>query len=388
MKKPALLVLATLISFSSIAINGILVKTIDGSFEDKWNKTISLETPKLIDCNSVYKDQIFYLAAIAWDFGVNKNNFASVNYSIKILKPDGSIYFEQKDLPFLKGKVENINHLQMSETVLTINFKETDDFGEYKIDLRIFDEVSSKTKDINASIFLKELPSYKLLEIKGEEALNKWFEKYYESPKPETALSYFLFYCKSSLSKDDNSFLPIFSMFLEIVRKNKFIHNQILDSYEEQDERTKIFLIYLIYYSEIGQDDFFSNLQGIEKAAYTEIKNTTFPELYGEIIDASQLDMLWATFFASGSYKPILKLIQTLEYSKYQGSLDKYKTSNKTEEDRQKAIKNSIYNSLVWSFASNCKQHELVKSYSNWALKYEELSDIQRSELKKIMDSL
>jgi hypothetical protein len=88
---------------------------------------------------------------------------------------------------------------------------------------------------------------------------------------------------------------------------------------------------------------------------------------------------------ASGSYKPILKLIQTLDYTKYQGDLDKYKKSKQTEEDRQKAINNAIYNSLVWSLKSNCNQHELVLSYCKWANQYEKLTDAQGDELKKII---
>jgi hypothetical protein len=67
------------------------------------------------------------------------------------------------------------------------------------------------------------------------------------------------------------------------------------------------------------------------------------------------------------------------------GDLDKYKKSKQTEEDRQKAINNAIYNSLVWSLKSNCNQHELVLSYCKWANQYEKLTDAQGDELKKII---
>ncbi|MDD4971271.1 MAG: hypothetical protein PHT07_17720 [Paludibacter sp.] len=88
---------------------------------------------------------------------------------------------------------------------------------------------------------------------------------------------------------------------------------------------------------------------------------------------------------ANGGYQPILKLIQTLDYSKYQGDIDKFKKSKQTSEDRQKAINNAIYNSLVWSLSSNCKQHVLVKEYCDWAVEFEKLSAIQKDELKKIL---
>jgi hypothetical protein len=95
--------------------------------------------------------------------------------------------------------------------------------------------------------------------------------------------------------------------------------------------------------------------------------------------------MLWGTFTASGSYEPILKLIQTLDYEKYQGALDNFKKSKQTEEDRNLALKNAIYNALVWSMKSNARQHELVKAYLVWALNNETLSEIQKTELKNLM---
>ncbi len=388
MKKLTLLIFIVLSSFSSFAINGLLVKTIDNSFQEKWYKTISSDVPKFIENQKVFKNQTFYITAIAWEFELDNNSSANVNYSIKVLKPDGSVHFEQDQLPLLNGKIENKDLFQMSEAILKISFEEVDSFGDYKIEVRIFDQISTKSKVINTSILLQELPSYDSLIIEKEEEFLKWFEKYYESPKPETALSYFLFYSQSSLAENDNSFLPIFSIFLEIFSTNKFLYNQILDSYSEQDEITKTYLIYLLHYSELGTEEFFNKLEGIEEQVYTEIKGSKLPELYGEITDPSQLDMLWATFSANGSYKPILKLIQTLEYSRFQGSLDKFEASDQTEEDRQKAINNAIYDSLIWSFKSNCNQDKLVKSYSKWALQYENLSDIQKSELKKILDSL
>ena len=139
-------------------------------------------------------------------------------------------------------------------------------------------------------------------------------------------------------------------------------------------------------YSNIGTTDFFNGLEGDEKDTYLKIKASPLTDFYETISDPSQLDMLWGTFSASGSYQTILKLVQTLDYTKYQGYLDKFKESKQTSDDRQNAINNAIYNSLVWSLKSNCKQHQLVKQYCDWALLYENLSNVQKEELKAILN--
>ena len=103
-----------------------------------------------------------------------------------------------------------------------------------------------------------------------------------------------------------------------------------------------------------------------ENETYQKILTERLPDPYGEINNPSQLDMLWGIFLASGSYKPIIKIVNTLELSEYKGYLNKYKTSDKAEDDRKKAIYDTIYQAANWSLKSNCSQYSLVKDYCNY----------------------
>lgn len=385
MRKIGFLILFMTIVPNMFAIDGLLIKTIDYTFKDKWDNTKSTHTPKISTCDTVFKRQYFFITAIAADYKLNKENMADVFYSIKITKPDNSIYFSQENLPLINRKISDSNNLQMSDAVLKICFEENDVFGKYKIHISIIDKIDNKSKNIESQIVLAELPTYDHIKVNNENDFMKWFDKYYENPTPESALSYYLYYSQNSISDNESNFWPIFSGFSEIIKNNIYLWPSIVKCYNNQDLKTKIYLLYLITYTNIGTDDFFNSLIGEEKASYLKIKESTMPDIYGTINDPSQLDMLWGTFMASGSYKPILKLIQTLEYNKFQGDLENFKNTKQTSEDRQKAINNAIYNSLVWSLKSNSNQHELVLSYCNWAFQYENLSKEQRDELKIIL---
>lgn len=387
MKKLLFLFLFIIANFSVFAVKGILVKTTDYSFVDKWYKTIGSTAPRLISCDSLYKNQVVFITAIAGGFEIDDNNMANVDYSIKVFKPDGKLHYSNEKLELFKGKIEFPNNLQMSRNILNVGFGEEDPFGTYKIEIQIIDNIAKANQRLSGEISIINLPSYQDFEI-DQKKFNTWMDNYYLNPQPVSALGHYIFYAKSPLSEDDSKFLPIFSIFLEVFRNNKFLEPQIINALKREDDRTKSYLIYLMYYAQLGTSDFYEQLEGIEKDIYLAIKDQPFTEIYDTINNPAQLDMLWSTFLTGGSYDPILKLIQTLDYSKYQGKLDAYKTSDQTEEDQQLAINNAIYDALVWSFESNCRQHSLVKNYATWAYQFEELSDIQRAELKKILEKL
>ena len=388
MRKFALSILLMSIVFQCYAIDGLLIKTIDYSFKEKWDNTIVPTIPISSNCATVFKKQYFFITAIAVDYAFDDNDISNVEYSIKITKPDNSLYFSQENLPLVKENISNNNYLQMSNAVLKVCFENDDAFGKYLIDIEIIDKVSGKSKSISSDINLAPLPSYNQVQVIDKDSFSNWFEKYYENPTPEKTLANYIYFSQSELADEELSFWPIFSVFLEIAKNNDFLLPQIIESYKGQDLETKIYLLYLLTYSDIGTDDFFDNLVDEEKEIYKKIKETPLIDIYGTISDPSQLDMLWGTFMASGSYKPILKLIQTLDYTKYQGDIDKFKKSKQTTEDRQNAINNAIYDSLVWSIKSNCDQHDLVHKYCNWALQYENLSSVQKDELQKILKEI
>lgn len=388
MRKFGFLILLMAIAGQSFAIDGLLIKTIDYSFQEKWNNTLGASIPAISSCDKVFKKQYFFLTAIAADYSSNSQDLSEVQYSIQITKPDNSIYFKQEHLPLVKGKIINKNNLQMSDAILEVCFQDHDAFGKYKIEVEIIDRVSGKSKIINSDITLAPLLSYKQIQVKDDDAFSDWFLKYYENPKPEEAMAYYKYYAHSKLSENEAGFWPLFSFFLEIAKHNTYLWPQMIDDYENQDVKTKIYLLYLLTYSNIGTTDFFNGLVGDEKETYLKLNASPLTDFYGTIVDPSQLDMLWGNFTASGSYQPILKLIKTLDYTKYQGYIEKYKNSKQTDNDRQMAINNAIYNSLVWSLSSNCKQHKLVKEYCDWAFQYETLTVVQRDELNKILKRL
>lgn len=384
MKKIFILLMIFFITFSSKAIDCILIKTIDYSFKEKWNKTPATALLLLTTCDRVYKQQSFFISLVVSDYAADTKGISNVEYSLKITAPDNSVYFYQENLPSLKGKILNKDNMHLSNALVNVRFEDKDAFGKYSIEVKVNDLISGKSKSVRSDIELSEIPSFKNITINNDDEFMNWFNNYYMNPHPESALAYYLYYANSKLSEADDKFWPIFSLFNEIFSNNPFLLNQIADCFNLQEDRTKIYLVYLIQYSKIDDGRFLKDLKGIEGEAFMKVKEESFPDIYGELNEPTQLDMLWSVFFATGSYKPILKFIKTLDYAKYQKDYENFSRSKKTEADKLKVIKYAMYKAIVWSLNSNCHQHRLVCDYCKWAEQFEDLTKIQKKELFKI----
>jgi hypothetical protein len=137
MRKIGLFISLMSIVVPTFAIDGLLIKTIDYSFREKWDNILWTSIPAISTCDTVFKKQFFFLTAIAADYAMDNKDMANVEYSIRITKPDNSIYFSQENLPLLNKKLSNKYNLQMSDAILKICFENNDAFGKYNIEIVI-----------------------------------------------------------------------------------------------------------------------------------------------------------------------------------------------------------------------------------------------------------
>lgn len=383
MKKIGLIFLFITLFSRVFAVDGLLIHSIDHAFKDKWYKTLGQSVPVLPSCDIVYRDQMFYIAAVAWDYKLNPEGEAKMNYSIKIIAPDGSIYDEKEHLKLVNYKVPNKDYLQMSEACIGIRFNEEDEFGKYKLVMTIEDLVDNTSKVLEKEVEYSDLPKHDFYQVKDNDDFDQWFYTYHIEPFPVKALSYYFHYLNrdSSAPFDSNAIMNY--AFVEIVRNNTFLHQQIVDAYKDSSQKEKTALLLLLANSDFESNDFIVALSKEEKDTYDAYKQNQLPETIETITEAIQLDMLWTKFFVTGKYQPILKLVQTLDYVKYHGGLKKYKKTKKPKH-REKALNEAIYQAVVWSLSSNIQQHELVAGYCLYAANAGDLSRVQLEELNAI----
>lgn len=374
------------LSLPCYAIDGILIQTIDYTVRQKWVCTNSSDVAIIPTTDTVFPGQILYIAAIAYDYQVDKKGCADVVYSVRVLGPDNYTYTVVDSLPLINGTVKDPHLFQMSRGLVNLSFEKSDPLGTYQIEVLIIDRIANKTKRLESQVELKELPPYDHYLVTDNNDFEQRIYHYYLNPHPERAIADYLYACQK-YSDDETALIPLLGFMVEVFQHNRFLYPQL---YENQEDTFAINL--LTYCLGIENPTFDQSMEEEVTFVMDALKATLFPERQGSITNPVQLDVLWAKFMASGGYEHVRILIQTLDYAKYKGSFKKVKWAdgleNIPEKKVQNAINEMIYNALTWSMRSNCEQHPLVLQYCQWALKNEKLSGLQRKELKKILSSL
>lgn len=365
----------------SFAIEGMIIQSKDQALQDKWYKTLGKTAPKLKLASTIYKNQDIYFGVAVQEYSTDKKGFSKVNFNIKITNPHGEIYLEKKNLSAINAEILNKDYVQLSDQNLQLAFAFDDAFGNYIILVEIIDQISGAKKSLTSNLKVEQLPAYNSFGLSDKVTFSEWMENYRINPEPEKALLYFSLFSQSELIKKDENLLPILAFFSEIFSTNKYLFASFAEVYEKGDETTKN-LLALLAYKSLGEKLFKNYLK--EPEILQMVKDFDVPNPYSTIDSGVEMDMLWAEYMASAKQKPILQILSTLEYAKYSGATKKFQSSKK-EEDEKDAFKEILFQTAVWSLESHIKSDVLVLNYANYILAYENLTEIQKTELEKIL---
>ena len=362
-------------------IDGMIIKTTDSSYDDRWYRTLGTTVPHIAGAKHVYKGQKLFVGVAVTHYQLDHAKNTSVLYYQTITAPTAKTFFEIKNNTAIKASGLNPNYVHISEDFSTLILKSNDAFGTYQIKMSLKDEMNGSTKVLESSFKLVPLPPYQSIELSTKENFWQWKNNYYKQKQPEKALPYFVFFTKSELPQKRSELLPAISFFRTIMRENTFLFTEFKKAFDDGDDPTK-YLLALLLYESTSEDSY---KKYMEEDYLEQVTAGNIPDSDEEITDAVQIDMLWAEFSANGQQAPLLKIIRVLENAKFAGFLEKLKRSQQNKELQVKAYKDAVYQGASWSLKSRLKNEELVRSYANWIYLNEDLTAIQKKELGKLL---
>ncbi len=331
--------------------------------------------PRVSEVEEVIKGERFKVLPIFNNCGVSDDNQVHITYDVTILKPNGGVYNSSKKVMGFKGAAPG-PYLLPSQGMLAVSFDPGDPYGEYSVNVTIYDHVKNEEVTKSKTVKLKEYIYQSL-----EEQFNEWFLSYPAKPKPSLALAA---YVNSPRHYIDEKGHPLWSglwFYKYVYAENDFLILHTIDYFKTkatmQQKKDITLLFHLI--DKVGRLPLDDGLRGY----LSDIVKIKIPDPYEEIRTGDQLDMLWAESFATARVKPLRQIVTALNLSKYRGTLDKVRSGEleMSAETKEHVMLEAVYSSAIWSIMSNCKQSPLHFQYFVGLYKYAELNDTEKSHL-------
>jgi hypothetical protein len=161
------------------------------------------------------------------------------------------------------------------------------------------------------------------LSFKSDDDFGKWMTFYYQNPSPDRIPSALVYFCNSPIYKS-NAVMPAAAFFSALFKKDAALMQKIFDDVLlKGTDNTKIMLINIL--SLVNNTESKALLGKAQNSWQSEqlqgiiARRIAHPhdDLYSISVKSPQvLDMLWASFFATGDPIPVQKIISVLHLQK------------------------------------------------------------------------
>jgi hypothetical protein len=353
----------------------ILVLTRQDMNMDWWFAVPAQFPPNVSQVSEVSKGEFFKIFPIFSNYGLSKHKEAKISYSVEIIAPDGTVDEMVNDIDGFSGEIPG-PFLLPSIGRLAVSFDPEDMFGEYEVRVIAYDHIKNKKSSHNQRILLQEFDLEKQDLNSGD-----WFFSYPSAPKPVLALKAYINFPRSYFDKDETPLWSALWFFKYIFSENEFLIPHTINFYNNKANQQQKRDILLLFHLLNRVDDLVVD-EGLREYV-KQINKIKIPDPYQKITSGSQLDMLWAEFFASSRIKPIKQIMTALNLGVHSGTIEKFKSGElgKTDEIRNKMLLEAVFQSAVWSIMSNCKQSQLLFKYCVGLYESNELNETEKGYL-------
>lgn len=351
-------VLVLLNSIFAQQFDAEVIPTLADPSLDYWHKSFDKDAYAIPPVQRVVPGQTFRLCIFFTGYGT-QNNAANVKFWVKCTKPDGSKGFTKNKLTGLSSSATG--QKQVCEKVLPISFAKNDPLGKYEIQVLCVDYISKKKLKRTITIELKE---WQRGNYPGSvKEYSQWMYNYYKNPSPSIAIHAFLAHFTPTNQKKQFQYEAL-HFFSTIFKENKYLIDLALKDFSSYSTEEKVKIATL--YNAIGQTDKLLNVCDESERQIVPKTKKQLLDPYGEIKDLRQLTMLWIEFYATGSIKPIEKIVAHLENAKYFGAQKKYKDSQ--EQHKEEIFKDLTFQVTAWTLQQNWSISPLAFSYTKHIL--------------------
>ncbi len=360
-------------------LRAIVVVSDSADFVKEWFASNYHYAPRVDSIREAQRNRAFHVAVIVSGYGIDDSGKVDLSGTCSLIGPDGKALFE--DVGALKIKSDKgvlPGSFLMFEETFDITLEDADPLGDYLVKAVIEDKVLGKTVSCEHKFSLKE-ESIKALPggFNSDESFGKWMTYYYLQPEPERITAAIKYYSDGALYAKQSSRLPVASFFAALFRKEPALMQKSFDDLSlGATDKSKILFLRSLWLTDTRESRALIDKAGLSwdsdevKRQVQDIKGAVpLDILKAPVSDAAHLDMLWASFMATGDILPIKRIISALHLLK-----DGH------------GILIAVGGAAQWSLQSNALMHKKVFDICRKEL--ENVDPVTKGMLQEIVDKV
>ncbi|BBO83792.1 hypothetical protein DSCO28_43580 [Desulfosarcina ovata subsp. sediminis] len=314
------------------------------------SETVNLETVSEINRGEPLITPIIFSGCY-----VNKSGNCMVSAALKILRPDGSTYADMPQVEVWENKPPPPKGiLEMGVGYLKVIIEPEDPDGTYTVQAKVKDNVKNSSFVLTRTFSVPSHKEAKPNKQPDEEAikeLSQWFTYYYKASHSAQHIENINKMFQSGFFNKPSAVAPLIMFLAEFFRQNENMISGWEKSLHEIPQDENFYLLHSLWQANTDNAlTALNNWPDLKSEKIIEkIKERPPVDLKTiEINSPAILDMLWATFMASGNILYVERIISSLSLP----------TDSK---ENDKRISNLlIVGAAKWSLSSNAMQHGLV----------------------------
>lgn len=376
------------LAFQSFGFDCMADPSFDRAFYDKWTHAPSGASPILSRRDTVYAGASWGLYVFFQGYTRDDSNKVNVAFSCKIVKPNGTLFYDTTGIKAVSGFIEKDTGVLLSGIVPIFSFSRKDMPGAYKIVVKAEDKIAKTKKSRETTVVLAKYPSISPSHF-DDISLNIWVHSYCIEPDPGRAIAAFSYFIGSTMSNDNEIFWPVFYFFQCVFNDNPFLIDELVGKFPTSSQRLQEYIVFLLRSIQYDKGKSRTPIPDSLWMKFDKVAATGFYDPFTFACKVKSNKFLEFCFYSMGRYSIVRFLIDCLGLNTPAGqenfirNCPAYSKECQTVLDKETTLE--FYSNAVKILKKTYTKHPLVNAYCNYSYERGNLELNQKSALKEII---
>jgi tetratricopeptide (TPR) repeat protein len=218
----------------------------------------------------------------------------------------------------------------------------------------------------------------------ADEHWDGWMKSFYRTRDTAQFSAYWDMLVKQKLLESPETVAPAIGFVSQVIRQTPGLAKGQLDDLEKIPAAERQSVALILWYADTKESRrILKNHQLAEMLAKRPSKISAYP-----VNTPGDLDFCWGYFFATGDAAALNPIIGALDLGQFLGAMEKYRNGQRSDADKEAALKEAMFGAAMWSLQANGKEDQKVLAHLEKNFHSTQTPDSRKTYLATILSKI